>query len=150
LCNYLFFVYYVVVLFCHLLRNSLQVTYKADTGRIVFFAFIEHNAPRLERWVSLSLVRAIRCIFLRSQHRYGRKEIPIVCGYHCTFLFGGSSENVLVKTSKCKVAPLKPMTVPRLELAGAVLGLRLTQHLTLVLRLPMQSVTFYSNSMDVL
>ena len=52
--------------------------------------------------------------------------------------------------SKCKVAPLKPMTVPRLELMGAVLGLRLTQHLTLVLGLPMQSVTFYSDSMDVL
>ena len=33
---------------------------------------------------------------------------------------------------------------------GAVLGLCLTQHLTLVLGLPMQSVTFYSDSMDVL
>ena len=42
------------------------------------------------------------------------------------------------------------MTVPRLELAGAVLGLRLTQHLTVVLGLPMQSVTFYPDSMDVL
>ena len=52
--------------------------------------------------------------------------------------------------SKCKVAPLKPMTVRRLELSGAVLGLRLTQHLALVLGLPMQSVTFYSDSMDVL
>ena len=52
--------------------------------------------------------------------------------------------------SKCKVAPLKPMTVPRLELAGAVLGLRLAQHLTLVLGLPLQSVTFYSDSMDIL
>ena len=52
--------------------------------------------------------------------------------------------------SKCKVAPLKPMTVPRLERSGAVLGVRLTRHLALVLGLPMQSVTFYSDSMDVL
>ena len=42
------------------------------------------------------------------------------------------------------------MTVPRLELAGAVLGLRLIQHLKVVLGLPMQSVTFYSDSMDAL
>ena len=51
---------------------------------------------------------------------------------------------------KCKVAPCKSMTVPWSELAGDVLGLRLTQHLTLVLVLPMQSVTFCSDSMDVL
>ena len=51
--------------------------------------------------------------------------------------------------SECKVVPLKPMTVPQLELAGAVLGLSLTQDLTVVLGLPMQSVTFYSDSMDV-
>ena len=40
--------------------------------------------------------------------------------------------------------------MPRLELAGAVFGLRFTQHLMLVLGLPMQSLTFYSDSMDVL
>ena len=40
----------------------------------------------------------------------------------------------------CKVAPLKPMTKPRLELAGVVLALRLTHHLTLVLGLLAQSI----------
>ncbi|XP_074637789.1 uncharacterized protein LOC141896447 [Acropora palmata] len=52
--------------------------------------------------------------------------------------------------AKSKVAPLTPMTVPRLELMGAILGLRLTQSLLTVLEAPMQSVTFYSDSTDVL
>ena len=52
--------------------------------------------------------------------------------------------------AKSKVAPLTPMTVPRLELMGAILGLRLTQSLLTVLEAPMQRVTFYSDSTDVL
>ena len=42
------------------------------------------------------------------------------------------------------------MTVPRLELMGAVWGLRLTQHLVHILEVPIQTVTFYSDSTDVL
>ena len=44
--------------------------------------------------------------------------------------------------AKSKV-PLTPMTVPRLELMGAILGLCLTQSLLTILEVPMQSVTFY-------
>ena len=50
----------------------------------------------------------------------------------------------------CKVASLTPMTVPRLELMGAISGLRLTQSLLMVLEAPMQSVTFYSDRTDFL
>ena len=52
--------------------------------------------------------------------------------------------------AKSKVAPLTPMTVPRLGLMGAILGLRLTQSFLTVLEAPMQSVTFYSDSTDIL
>ncbi len=53
-------------------------------------------------------------------------------------------------TSKSKVAPLTPVTIPKLELMGAVLGSRLTQSVIAVLRIPMQDVIFYSHSVDVL
>ena len=52
--------------------------------------------------------------------------------------------------AKSNVAPLTPMAVPRLELMGAILGLRLTQPLLMVLEAPMQIVLFYSDSTDVL
>ena len=52
--------------------------------------------------------------------------------------------------AKSKVALLTPMTVPKLELMGVILGLHLTQSLLTVLEAPIQSVTFYSDSTDVL
>ena len=52
--------------------------------------------------------------------------------------------------SKGKIVPLQPITVPRLELMGAVLGLRLTQNICRVLEISVRAVRFYFDSKDVL
>jgi hypothetical protein len=78
-----------------------------------------------------------------SQQAYGA-AVYIRCKYH------NDAVTSRLIAAKSKVAPLTPMTVPRLELMGAILGLRLTQSLLTVLEVPMQSVTFYSDSTDVL
>ena len=78
-----------------------------------------------------------------SQQAYGA-AVYIRCKYH------NDAVTSRLIAAKSKVAPLSPMTVPRLELLGAILGLRLTQSLFTVLEVPMQSVTFYSDSTDVL
>ena len=55
-----------------------------------------------------------------------------------------------MKASKSKVAPLTHVTIPRLELMAAVLGLRLAQSIVKVLELNLKEALFYSDSMDVL
>ena len=57
---------------------------------------------------------------------------------------------VSIIASKTKVAPLKPMTTPRLELMAAILGLNLTTSIVRALNIPIADAHFWSDSMDVL
>ncbi len=57
--------------------------------------------------------------------------------------------NILV-CSKSKVAPVKHMTVPRLELLGAVLLARLVRRICKTLQFPLQEVAAFSDSTIVL
>ena len=52
--------------------------------------------------------------------------------------------------SKSKVAPLTLITVPRLELMAAIVGLRSIQSVSRVLELPLKAAAFYSDRIDVL
>ncbi|XP_070135337.1 uncharacterized protein [Drosophila bipectinata] len=52
--------------------------------------------------------------------------------------------------SKTKVAPLRPTSIPRLELMGAVLGARLAQTLELSLGAKLSTRTFWTDSRTVL
>ena len=61
----------------------------------------------------------------------------------------GSTSCRLV-ASKAKVAPLHAVSIPRLELMSAVVGLRLTEKVASVLGIQKDHWTFWSDSMDVL
>ena len=71
----------------------------------------------------------------------------VVC-LHCEY--EDTTISCRLISSKTKVAPLKPISVPRLELMAAVLGLRLTQRIVSILEVSMNTVMFYSDSNDVL
>ena len=63
-----------------------------------------------------------------------------------------SDENVYMSlaTSKTKVAPIKRLTIPRLELCGAHLLIRLLFHVREALRIPIQNVYAWTDSTIVL
>ncbi|XP_055922260.1 uncharacterized protein LOC129953275 [Eupeodes corollae] len=62
----------------------------------------------------------------------------------------GNEVSVALVASKSKVAPLKPVSIPRLELQAAVLGIRLSIKVQAVRRLPITSRFWWSDSKTVL
>jgi hypothetical protein len=52
--------------------------------------------------------------------------------------------------SKCRVAPIQHLTIPRMELSAAVLGARLAQSIKAELRLKLDQETYWSDSSTVL
>ena len=61
---------------------------------------------------------------------------------------GSISTNIVA--AKTRVAPIKALSIPRLELMGAVIGVRLSKRISSVMDLKMNQLVFWSNSLNVL
>lgn len=79
-----------------------------------------------------------------SQTAYG------CCAYFRTVSDRTSSASVRLLCSKGKVAPLKPVSIPRLELCGALLGAQLYAKIRESLHCEFKSVVFWTDSTIVL
>jgi len=121
------------------------------------------EGERREKWKSqlanLSMITVNRCIRPAcfgdlktaelhnfadaSQVAYGAvsylRLVDVEERIHCTFLIG-----------KSRLASLRPMTAPRLELSAAVLFVQLDQSIREELDIPISQLTFWSDSTCVL
>ena len=66
------------------------------------------------------------------------------------FVYRSGKQSCRLIAAKSRVAPLKAMSIPRLELTATVLGARLTVSITSVLNLKPDQITYWSDSVNVL
>ena len=123
---------------------------------------VDEVANKISEWFrhmeSLADIRVPRCLREAGKKIVKKSVITFVDAslkaygavayLHCEY--EDTSVSCRLISSKTKVAPLKPISVPRLELMAAVLGLRLTQRIVSILEVSMDTVMFYSESNDVL
>lgn len=64
--------------------------------------------------------------------------------------YEGKSVTTQLIASKTRLSPLKAISIPRLELMGALIGVRLTKQVSAALEIPMKDTKFWVDSMNVL
>ena len=69
---------------------------------------------------------------------------------YAKFVYYSGKQSCRLIAAKTKVAPLKAMSIPHLELMAAVLGARLTSSITSVLTVKIEQTIYWSDSMNVL
>ncbi|CAB3990844.1 Hypothetical predicted protein, partial [Paramuricea clavata] len=109
-----------------------------------------------EELIKLSLIKIPRC--LRKSVEVGHIEIHTFSDasekaysavVYIRHEYKDGDVSVRLVAAKTRLAPLKTISIPRLELMGAVIGLRLSKQVCTALELPVQDVTFWIDSTTV-
>ncbi|XP_037929022.1 uncharacterized protein LOC119663485, partial [Teleopsis dalmanni] len=97
-----------------------------------YFATVNKDADSIELhvFVDASEVAYAAVVYLRAKNR-NNIDVSLIC-------------------SKAKVAPLRPISIPRLELLAAELGARLGNNIKRAIDLKVTSITYWSDSKAVL
>ena len=110
-----------------------------------------------EKW-SIGTGKIKRCIE-KSCTPYSSGQLHIFCdasevGYgavvYCRFNPTGEKPYCSLIIAKSRVAPLKTISIPRLELSAAQLGVRIGEIARKCMILPVESVTYWTDSTIVL
>lgn len=102
---------------------------------------------------NIKIPRHITCEFPKFHDIHTFSDASTLGYSACVYLRSIDHNNqvtVHLITAKSRVAPLKPITVPRLELCGALLAARLTAKVKTSLRLPIRDRTYWCDSIITL
>lgn len=101
---------------------------------------------RIPRWIGTTKSSKVEL------HSFGDASEAAIAAvvYLRSFDENGEIINVSLLTAKTKVAPIKKLTIPRLELCAAVLTARLTKQVISALNMNIERVYLYSDSKIVL
>ena len=120
---------------------------------------LDENAERAKQWFSeleeLPKIKVPRCFHLNAKefsiHVFtDSSEMAYGAVAYSRYKLGDDEIETNILMAKSRVAPLKSISVPRLELCGAMLGLDLGRRVSSVLKVSLDNVIFWVDSMNVL
>ena len=121
-----------------------------------------HHQEQWRSWfqesTDLEGIRIPRCLKERqctavkaSLHTFSdASEAAYAAAVYIRHEYEDKSTTTRLVGSKTRLSPLKAMSIPRLELMGAVIGLRLTKQISSALEIPLSQATFWVDSMNVI
>ena len=119
---------------------------------------MEASTKWIDELANLSEVRLTRCLRSRPNVEIENTTLHVFCDAskdaygtvaYARFQYSDTNEVSLV-AARTRVAPLRTISIPRLELMAAVNGIRLAQVLRKVLQMSAESITYWTDSTDVL